>query len=883
MNAVTFLILAAFVVLFVATFVTYLRRRDALSRDVMLIFASVAALFAIVGLRAVLGEVPRAVTAVGVAILLAQPLFTLRVVHRIRRVPAWLWMLAAAGYLATAVPLSVTSDPPRALSVAAALVFAATDIVAATLLALEAAKRVGAARVRLYCAAGASAALALGLLVLSLFQQNPVSEVLGRFLALAAVSLYLLAFLPSRWLRRLWSAVATYAFTNKLVDAPTTETAVELWQRTAELARRTTGARAALVVSGDAGEVLASASDAPLPATIGNPIGPLPGARDGSRALRSDGGTLGSIAHELRAPFVMVVPFYASAEQGALVLLRERPSLFGNDDGEIVASLARHAAVFAERSAALEQHAALAERLAQTVAALEQASQAKSDFLASMSHELRTPLSAIIGFAALMRDEPLHGDHRSVPDEWIQHVHRSGDHLLALINDVLDLTKIEAGRIELQRERFDLAAALAESVEGLRPLADRKQIRITVTAEPGTIEADRGRTRQILYNLLSNAIKFTPDGGQVDVEATYSGSDVTISVADTGVGIAAEDLERVFEEFSQVGDIKAREAGTGLGLALTRRLAEAHGGGISVSSEPGRGSRFEVSLPGSHVESDPEASPATDGMPALPFAAGSAEAATILLIEDDPGAVRLLRTYLEGEGYDVFVAASGEAGIEIARAATPAAILLDVLLPGIDGWEVLRRLKADAALRDIPVMVVTVVDERNVAMTLGAVDYFLKPVDPQALLRRLAQYTFTTKVKQRRVRVLAVDDDPAARALIVNTLAVEGFDIVAAASGADAIDLAADDPPELVICDLVMPDMDGYEVVNQLRSSDATRDATILILTGHELTSADRDRLNGKVAGILNKGEDLRGPLVAWLDRAAAAARRRQTTTPTAP
>ena len=249
----------------------------------------------------------------------------------------------------------------------------------------------------------------------------------------------------------------------------------------------------------------------------------------------------------------------------------------------------------------MREEAALAQRLSATVHALEQASQAKSDFLASMSHELRTPLSAIIGFSALMRDEPLSGGKRSVPDEWIEHVHRSGDHLLALINDVLDLTKIEAGRINLEREPFDLGTALAESVEGLRPLADRKAIEMVLDREDGAITADRGRLRQIVYNLLSNAIKFTPDGGRITVEGRWFGDDARIAVRDTGVGIATDDLEHIFEEFRQVGDMKAREAGTGLGLALSRRLVEAHGGLISVTSSPGSGSRFEFVLPDSRA------------------------------------------------------------------------------------------------------------------------------------------------------------------------------------------------------------------------------------------------------------------------------------------
>ena len=665
--------------------------------------------------------------------------------------------------------------------------------------------------------------------------------------------------------------MATFTFTQDLMD-DAAQAEASGWQRLADVARSATGAKATLVVIGNPGVVRTAAigadeadrdhlafakfSAVPVPVDEDHPIP----AGDVARPSR-----------RIDAPYVSVLPFLlADDEPGALILLRTRPSLFASDDDTMLQFLIARATIFTERSRAAAEQSALAQRLAMTVQALEQASQAKSDFLASMSHELRTPLSAIIGFSALMRDEALADEgRRSVPDEWIEHVHRSGEHLLALINDVLDLTKIEAGRINLERESFELGTALLESVEGLRPLAERKSIEMTVTADSGEITADRGRLRQIVYNLLSNAIKFTPEGGRITVEGRWSGDDAHLSVADTGVGIAVDDLEHVFEEFRQVGDLKAREAGTGLGLALCRRLAEAHGGRMAVTSELGVGSRFEVILPFARTISVAEVAPAA--------VVGQEEgyASRILVIEDDPGAVRLLRTYLEGEGYDVEIAADGEAGFAAATRRPPDAIILDVLLPGIDGWEVLRRLKADPNLRDLPVVVVTVVDERNVAMSLGAVDYFLKPVNPAALLARLGQYTFTTKVKQGPVRVLTIDDDPIARDLVTNALRPEGFDVVAAASGREGLDLALEEPPDLVICDLLMPDMDGYEVVDRLHENEATKDVTILILTGQELSKADRERLNGKVAEIVRKGVDPRPAFLRWLRRAAAASQRR--------
>jgi signal transduction histidine kinase/DNA-binding response OmpR family regulator len=877
MDLSSLVVTGLFGLLFISAVIGYVRRRDALSRDVMLIFGSVGMLFVEIGARAVIGSLPAWVDGAALALLFAQPLLTLRLADRLRPVQRPVRIGAAVAYSVTALPLIVLPlKQVPALVLVAVAVFVVTDLVAGFYLGREARRRVGSARVRLGAAAAASALLALALLVSSIVSSipaiAPVGAEIGRFLGLAAAGLYVVAFMPPRWLRGIWGAVATFDFEQDLMGVATDATDAAVWQRLADVSRRATGSTATLVVTGESGSTFVDASSAEgatREQVAATHFSSVPTPVDENRPIRD--GSLADQARAIGAPYVSVLPFeLAGGEPGALLLLRTRPSLFASDDHAMLNSLVGRATIFAERSRAVAEQAALAQRLAQTVAALEQASQAKSDFLASMSHELRTPLSAIIGFSALMRDEPLAEGRRSVPDEWIEHVHRSGDHLLALINDVLDLTKIEAGRINLEFESFTLGSALGESVEGLRPLAQRKSIEMVLDCEEGVIRADRGRLRQIVYNLLSNAIKFTPEGGRIVVEGRWLGDEARITVSDSGVGIEADDLEHIFEEFRQVGDLKAREAGTGLGLALCRRLAEAHGGRLEVTSDVGRGSRFTVVLPDARADSAERPSPA-------PLIEGevSDSASSILIIEDDPGAVRLLRAYLETEGYRVEVATDGETGIAAAQADLPDAIILDVLLPGIDGWEVLRRLKGDPALRNLPVVVVTVVDERNVAMNLGAADYFLKPVSREALLDRLSQYTFTTKVKMGRVRVLAIDDDPAARELVTNALRPEGFEVVSAASGREGLELALEDPPDLVICDLLMPDMDGYEVVERLHANETTKDVTILILTGQDLSAADRERLNGKVAEVVHKGDDPRPAFAQWLRRASAAARRR--------
>ena len=546
---------------------------------------------------------------------------------------------------------------------------------------------------------------------------------------------------------------------------------------------------------------------------------------------------------------------------GAIVLLRPRPSLFDADDAALVEALGIRSAHLVQRREVLAEQEALSVRLAQTIAALEAAGAAKSDFLASMSHELRTPLNAIIGFSSLMSAQAEVDGSLNVPREWVEHIRNGGEHLLSLINDVLDLAKVEAGRLELATEGVDLGHAVASSVAGIRPLADRKRQTVDVVMDSFiTVEADPGRLRQILYNLLSNAIKYTPDEGCIQVTGSRLTDEIRISVSDNGVGIAADDQARVFEEFRQVGDQEKRMAGTGLGLALTRRLVEAHGGRIELESKLGVGSTFTVTLPDLHpVEeaADPADPLLVDVLPK--------EGQDVLLIEDEASSARLLQTYLVKAGHQVRVASDGERGLAMARAHKPAAIVLDILLPGIDGWEVLRQLKSEAGLRDVPVIIATVVDERGVGLALGAVDYMVKPVDPKALLDRLGRYTFTTKVKTRVMNVLAIDDDPVALDIIEDTLAPLGFSVRRASSGREGIELAHTVGADLVICDLMMPEVDGFEVIARLHAAGATSSIPILVLTAHDLSAMEKARLNGRVIGIATKGESGVNGLTEWL------------------
>jgi len=891
----TLLIELPFVAVFVGALVTFIRKRDPLALDISLVFSALTLIFATQIVTAMGGEPPTALSALGILLLLAQPVFTLKLVSDVRVIPRTVLPVASLAFVITGLPLAIAvlggsaAQLPVALTLLAIGVFVANEGLAAGYLWLEARRRVGSARFRLALAAIATAAFAVALLGAgagSATGNNAAAQTLTRILALFAAFSYVVAFLPPYWLRKQWQATAAYDYGQQLLAAGPTERRAALWHRLATAGTEISGADAAVVVRADPDRslrVLAAGgrraaqlmdltvgeSPTELPAAPGLPETPqAPGE------LLGDGGAdrIQRIDREPRDPLAASLHEATGARYAArvaigeidggfayLLILSRFASLFATDDLALLGVLGRQTALLVDRRAVLADQEELTERLGTAVTALQAASRAKSDFLASMSHELRTPLSAIIGFSDLMRTEPHDGDSVTVPGEWVEHIHRSGQHLLGLINDVLDLAKVEAGRLDLSIERLDLALAVTESVAGLRPLADRKQITVETMIPPIAIDVDRGRFRQIVYNLLSNAIKYTPVGGRIGIEAVRTNDEVSISVIDTGVGIAAEDNAAVFEEFRQVGDPNTRQAGTGLGLALTKRLVEAHGGRIELVSALGAGSRFTVILNAATPVDEPvERAP-------LPIDAPTRTGRPdVLVIEDEPSGVRLLRTYLEGDGYDVRIASDGERGLEEARRLPPSAIVLDVLLPGMDGWDVLRHLKSDNALRDIPVIIVTVVDEREIGLALGAVDYLVKPVERSALLDVVGRFATATTSP---LRVLAIDDDPAALEMIDAALRPAGYDIVTASGGREGVTVAQTVPIDFVICDILMPDLDGFGVVAELRADPRTHDVPILVLTHHELTGAEKTRLNGEILGVVAKGESGKDGLRDWLAR----------------
>jgi PAS domain S-box-containing protein len=490
----------------------------------------------------------------------------------------------------------------------------------------------------------------------------------------------------------------------------------------------------------------------------------------------------------------------------------------------------------------------------------EQANQAKSQFLANMSHELRTPLNAIIGYSEMLEEEAEDLGHDSfVPD--LHKINRAGRHLLTLINDILDLSKIEAGRMDLFLEDFDLTQVLQDVVNTISPLVQQRNNTLVVDC-PSDIDdmhADLTKVRQTLFNLLSNASKFTEQGTITltvrlqNAEQEFNGDrpvpQLQIQVADTGIGIAPEQLGHLFQPFTQADASTTRKyGGTGLGLTISRRFCQMMGGNITVESEVGKGTTFTVILPLRVELPNPETS--VGSTKEFSSATQQDAANTVLVIDDDAAVHDLLRRFLAKEGVQIQSAFNAEDGIRLAQTLRPIAITLDVIMPGTDGWMALSMLKSDPALADIPVIMLTMVDEKNIGFTLGAVDYLTKPVDRQQLIATLSKHCLPS-TKQP---ILLVEDDPTTREMMQHLLEKEGWTVETAENGRMALNSIQKNLPSLIVLDLMMPEMDGFDLVAALQKHEEWRSLPVIVVTAKDLTLEERLQLNGYVTQILQKG-----------------------------
>ncbi|MFN3322374.1 MAG: response regulator [Bryobacteraceae bacterium] len=485
---------------------------------------------------------------------------------------------------------------------------------------------------------------------------------------------------------------------------------------------------------------------------------------------------------------------------------------------------------------------------------VERADRLKSEFLASMSHELRTPLHTIIGFSELLLEE-LEGPLNDKQKRFLGHIQQDSKHLLELINDILDLSKIEAGRVELRPEVFDMSSAIQEVLDSVRRLAEDKGILIESRLHDGTaIHADRVRFKGILYNLLSNSVKFTPAGGRVWVESANAAGAISVTVGDTGVGIPPEAHETIFDKFSQVGaTTKGVKEGTGLGLAITKRLVELHGGSICVESEPGVGSRFTftIPVPQRHGGNEQEAAPVRSHKP------------LILVVEDEPGARELMSSYLEPHGYKTVMASDAAEAMRLAKELRPDAVTLDLLLPGKTGWQLLREFRETPETAGIPILIVTVMDDGESALAAGATEYLTKPLGKDVFLRTLEKYVHPQVSTD--VRILVVDDDPQNLHLLRGVLESAGYACVLAQSGKDALQVLPHVNVGAVVLDLMMPEMSGFELLLRIKAAPQWRNLPILVLTAKDLEQGDLDLLRQETKAIFLKGGSWQQELLAQL------------------
>jgi signal transduction histidine kinase/CheY-like chemotaxis protein len=497
--------------------------------------------------------------------------------------------------------------------------------------------------------------------------------------------------------------------------------------------------------------------------------------------------------------------------------------------------------------------------------AAENANLAKSQFLANMSHELRTPLNAVILYSELLQEEAADaGAQEFIPD--LEKIHTAGQQLLALINDVLDFSKIEAGKMEIAPETFAVATMVEDVVTTVQPLVQQKGNTLTVqcASDLGVMHSDLTKVRQVLFNLLSNAAKFTEHGSitlAVAREAGERGAWVIFQVADSGIGMTAEQVGKLFQTFSQADASTTRKfGGTGLGLAITKRLCRLLGGDVGVASEPGQGSIFTVRLPAvlAPAEALAEASPVMSPRPE--------GTSTVLVIDDDPVVRDVMRRFLDGEGFQVMTASDGAEGLRLARELHPAVITLDVLMPHMDGWAVLTALKAEPGLADIPVIMLTMIDEKNFGYLLGAADYMTKPIDRHRLSAMLHKY----RPAQPAGTVLVVEDDSATRRMLRRILRKQGWAVTEAENGRVALEQMAAQRPVLIVLDLMMPTMDGFAFIAELRQRKEWRAIPVVVLTAKELTPAERQQLNGSVAQILSKSAYSREDLLEEVRRCVA-------------
>jgi signal transduction histidine kinase/DNA-binding response OmpR family regulator len=872
----------AYVLLGIAAVGAAIRSHERARIDVAILFGALAATVAIQEIHllscgaAGCLDVPAA-NQLTTAMVLILPFALLRLVDDVSDVPRWQLWTAAVCLVALAAAFAIWgTTPPTWLIVLLTVYLIVGTSYAAWAFARRARSTTGITRRRMAAIAWGCALIAATIVLAVMAQASPdngqLLTALVRLSGLVSGLCFWAGFFPPHWLSQTWRLpeLLGYLRPTRLMAVPSEQAGVATdamaIERLCAATAATTGARRALLILEDAARrdlYLWGAPSARISAQAG-PVATVLRSRE-ALVLRSvtpdqlPSAIVSVFASDTVPRTALLVPITLDGQSlGVLAAFAEKGPMFVEDDLEVVSFFA------AEASAILRL-----QRYRQSVTELEalrEADRLKDEFMAVVSHELRTPLTAISGYSDILLRK-LTGPLNERQERQVVGIRDASRRLLILINDLLDVSKLEAGTLDLRLSAIDPQAAIHRAIAGLRVIAMAKGVNIEIR-EPAQalpdVCADDERLQQILVNLLMNAVKFTPGGGSIWVGASAqlsirldSSMDIVFSVEDTGVGLDAGQVARIWDRFYQAESSSSRRfGGAGLGLSIVRRLVELHGGRVEATSAGiGRGSTFAVHLPAvSGALADlPIPAPAVRWPEAV--AADSGPRATdpsaplILVVEDDVHIATVLRTYLESDGYRVEVVEDGQQAIEAARALAPFAITLDISLPKQDGWTVLNALKREPTTTEIPVVIVSIVDNRDYGLVLGASDYLVKPIDHERLRSTLRGLERTGA----NGTILVVEDDPALRDVLGSVLAEDGWRVVTASDGGEALASVERDLPTAMVLDLMIPHVDGFEVLRALRARPATRDLPVIVVTAKDLTEEDRTRLARSAEQVILK------------------------------
>lgn len=555
---------------------------------------------------------------------------------------------------------------------------------------------------------------------------------------------------------------------------------------------------------------------------------------------------------ELRT--LIAVPLIVQNElQGVLEVVSRKDEAFVEGELGLLQVIANELATGMSRKKLMEELVIKNVELGNEKKKTEDANDTLKKFLATFSHELRAPLNSIVGFSDLLATDIGDYDAEQIK-EFMKNINTSGVHLQSLINDILDLSKIEAGKMDLHVEAYPVAYFIDAVRRVLQPAIAGKQIdlRLDIADEIDHLVVDQTRFKQVLVNLLSNAIKHSDTKSEVHLAIRRVDNEIEVSVVDSGTGMKPEDFAKLFQPFHQARAKGGWKEGTGLGLAITKRLVELHGGRIWVDSEWGKGTSFTFRIP--MVLPAELVHPPDELLASIEAEMrGVEEKPLVLIIEDNTHAAQLLQRYLNDAGYRTDIARDGAEGVEKAKLLKPGVITLDMVLPVKDGWQVMKELKQHPVCKNIPIIIISITDEEKLGFSLGAAGYFVKPVNPQDLVETIKKLPRPLSRQNRPPKVLVVDDDKAASDLMEIILESEGYEVIRCFNGKEGIRLAQEHHPDLILLDLIMPEVSGFYVAYHLKQEASTRDIPIIILTSMDIDEDTREQLQGFVSGLMSK------------------------------